>query len=114
MHELSLAMAIVEMAVGEAEKNDTGPVQEIELEVGALSGVDTDALEFALSLAVKDTYLEHATVKIFVIAGSGWCNQCGLSFVMEDVLTTCPGCNMPAGKILGGEELRIVSLVVDD
>jgi hydrogenase nickel incorporation protein HypA/HybF len=114
MHELSLALAIVEMAVGEAEKSNGCAVQEIEIEVGVLSGVDADALEFALSLAVKNTKLEHAAVRIIHTKGLGRCNLCDRSFVMNEAWTPCPGCNMPAGQILNGKELRIVSMVVDD
>jgi len=114
MHELTLATAIVEMAVLEAEKNNAGSVKEIELEVGKLSGVDADALEFALSLAVRNTKLEYTVIKILHTDGIGRCNLCNRSFIMHAVWTPCPGCKMPAGQIIHGEALRVVSLVVDD
>ncbi|MCK9423064.1 MAG: hydrogenase maturation nickel metallochaperone HypA [Bacteroidales bacterium] len=114
MHELTLAMTIVDMVVEEAERSNAGTVQEIELEVGVLSGVNADALEFALSLAMRNTVLENAFVLIVQTKGSGRCNQCDRVFAMTEIWTTCPGCNMPAGEILSGDAMRIVSLVVND
>jgi len=113
MHELTLAMAIVELAEGEAEKNNATSVQGIDLEVGVLSGVEADALEFAFLLAVKNTSLKHATLNIIRTLGLGRCHVCSRNFVMNEICTPCPECNMPAGKIIEGQELRIVSLVVD-
>ncbi len=114
MHELNLAMAIVEMAEEEAKKNNAGSVHQIELEVGVLSGVDPDALELALSLAVKNTAIEQASVTMLLTEGFGRCNACDHTFTMTEVCTPCPLCNMPAGKILQGTELKLLSLTVDD
>lgn len=114
MHELSLAMSILDVAAQEVEKNNAGRVQEIQLEVGALSGVDAEALKFALSFATKNTVLEGASVMIIPAEGLGSCFRCNRSFTMTEVWTPCPVCNMPAGKILQGEELKFLSLTVDD
>jgi len=114
MHELTLAAEITELAVAEAEKQHAVAVLEITLEIGVLSGVDADALDFALSLAVKNTTMEHAVVKIIQTGGIGRCKPCNLSFEMTEIWTPCPECRMPAGQILNGQALRIVSLVVDD
>jgi len=114
MHELSLAMSILDVAAKEIEKYNTVRVQEIQLEVGALSGVDAEALEFALSFAVKNSFLEGASVKIIHTEGLGLCSRCNDSFIMAEVWTPCPSCNLPAWKILKGEELRFLSLTVND
>jgi len=114
MHELTLALAIVEMAVSEAEKNHAGPIGEIEIEVGSLSGVDADALEFVLPFAAMNTRLERTAVKMIRTEGKGWCPRCDRAFAMAEAWTQCPLCGTPAGKILSGEELRIVSMMVND
>ena len=96
------------------KKNNAGSVQQIELEVGVLSGVDPDALELALSLAMKNTAIEQASVTMLHTEGQGRCNACDHTFTMTEVWTPCPLCNTPAGKILQGTELRLLSLTVDD
>ncbi|MBE0647764.1 MAG: hydrogenase maturation nickel metallochaperone HypA [Bacteroidales bacterium] len=113
MHELSLALSILDATSQEMAKNDAGRVQEIKLEVGMLSGVDPEALKFALSVAMESSILEGASVIISSTEGVGQCSQCDHSFPMPEMWTTCPVCRMPAGKILQGEELKIVSLTVD-
>jgi len=62
MHEMSLALSILDIASGEVEKNRATKVHEIHLEVGTQSGVDPEALTFALSLACKDTVMANARI----------------------------------------------------
>jgi hydrogenase nickel incorporation protein HypA/HybF len=60
MHELSIAMSIVEIAEDNAAMAGVKSVSEIQIEVGNLSGVVDEALEFALEEAVKNTILRNA------------------------------------------------------
>jgi len=114
MHELSLAMSILDMVEKEVGNNNAGSVNKIQLEVGTLSGVDAEALKFALSFAAKNTVLDGASIMIILTEGLGRCYHCNRSFVMTEVWTPCPVCNVPAGKILEGEELKFLSITVDD
>ena len=65
MHELSIAINIVEIATEEAKKANVSSVLEIELEVGTLSGIVIDALEFAMDEAIKNSVLQNAKIKIY-------------------------------------------------
>ena len=47
MHELSIALSIVELAAKEAHKENAKEVKEIELEIGEMAGIDTDKTQFA-------------------------------------------------------------------
>ncbi len=53
MHELSIAMGIVDIAKNEAVKHQFSEIELIELEIGTLSGVEIESLNFAWPLAVK-------------------------------------------------------------
>jgi hydrogenase nickel incorporation protein HypA/HybF len=55
MHELSIAVSIVEMASEEAARHSGSRVDAVHLKVGALSGVVKDALLFSWDLACNDT-----------------------------------------------------------
>jgi Zn finger protein HypA/HybF (possibly regulating hydrogenase expression) len=44
MHELSIALSIVELAANEAHKENATEVYEIELEIGEMAGIDPEAL----------------------------------------------------------------------
>ena len=110
MHELSLALEVVDLASREAEKNRIAAIMEITIEVGNLSGVEADAFEMALDLVVKDTLLENAGRKIIRITGKGRCTACDLEFEMKNILNCCPECNCYPSEIIGGREFRVVSI----
>jgi hydrogenase nickel incorporation protein HypA/HybF len=55
MHELSIAISIVELASEEAERHSPARVEAVHLKLGALSGVVKDALLFSWDLACQDT-----------------------------------------------------------
>lgn len=48
MHELSIARSIVELVEEQADNRGASVVEELELEIGHLSGVEIQTLEFAL------------------------------------------------------------------
>lgn len=113
MHELSIVMSIVDIAAKQLEKADASEIEEIELEIGALSGVEVNALDFAWSQAVKQTPLEKAMRKINFIEGKGKCLDCGIEFALHNLYDACPVCNGHLIDILKGKELRVKSLIVN-
>ena len=113
MHEFSMAIEVIELSRREAERNKANSIQEITIEVGDLSGVDADAFESALGLLVKDSILDQAQISILRTAGVGKCNNCRNEFNMNHRMATCPVCQCFPSAISGGEEFRVVSLLVD-
>jgi hydrogenase nickel incorporation protein HypA/HybF len=113
MHEFSLAIEVINLAQREAEKNMAGSIQEITIEVGDLSGVEADAFESALELLVKESILENSTINIVRTSGKGKCNACDIEFEMSQRMATCPKCMCFPSEISGGEEFKVVSLVVE-
>lgn len=112
MHELSIARSIVELAEDQARKHHAAVVEELELEVGALAGVEVETLDFALESAVRGTMLEQARIVRLAVSGEGYCEECEAVFPMDALLTPCPGCGSWWIEIRRGKELRIKSIVV--
>jgi hydrogenase nickel incorporation protein HypA/HybF len=113
MHELSLALEVVDIAQREAGKQGVTAVSEILIEVGDLSGVEADAFQSALELVVKDSVLEKALVNLQRTPGTGKCRSCNVGFQMKTRVDTCPNCRCFPSEITGGDEFRIVSLTID-
>jgi hydrogenase nickel incorporation protein HypA/HybF len=113
MHEFSMAIEVINLAQREAEKNSASAIEEITIEVGDLSGVEADAFESALELLVKDSILENAILRIIRTSGTGRCNACNAEFEMSHRMAVCPQCQCFPSKISGGDEFRVVSLMVD-
>ena len=112
MHELTIAQSIVELADEIAVKENAVAVQTIEIEIGALSGVVLDALEFALKIMVKNTKLEKAKINYLKVDGLADCSNCNSQFKTNDLLAFCPKCNHANFRIIDGKQLRIKSLTV--
>jgi len=113
MHELSIAMNIIDIAGEYAEKAKAKVVHRIEIEVGELSGVVFEALEFAMENAVKNTILENAKWFIHKISGKVLCENCSYEFDTDNVYTPCPKCGDYRQEIIQGRELRVKSITVD-
>ena len=73
MHELSIAMSIAELAVEEAHKHDATSVIRVDVEIGTLSGVETEALEFAWDVAIQGTAAEKASLRIISVPAEAMC-----------------------------------------
>ncbi len=112
MHELSVAIGIVNIAEKETKKANKTKVELIELEIGSLSGVELDSLEYVWNVAVKGTVLENAKKKIDYIEALAKCLECESVFEVKNVYDNCPKCKSYFKNIIKGKELRVISLEV--
>jgi hydrogenase nickel incorporation protein HypA/HybF len=113
MHELSIALGIVKIAEEESRKASVSKVVSIELEIGSMSGIELDALEFAWPVAVKDTVLQDADRQIDWVEARARCAECQTEFDVENSFDSCPNCNSYFKDIYRGKELRVKSLEVE-
>jgi hydrogenase nickel incorporation protein HypA/HybF len=114
MHELSIALGIVEAALDEAKQRHVA-VSAVHLRLGALSGVVKDALLFSYEVASRDTPLEGSYLVIEEVPVAVFCPRCQQRRVLASVQSfTCPDCGAPAGDVLEGKELEVFALEVQD
>lgn len=109
MHELSITQNIVEIA----EQNAAGrTVSSILVEVGALSGVIPESLEFCFEACSRNTLLEGARLLIERVAGRARCRQCGTEQQLASYYDACTACGDFGLEILSGKELRVKQLEI--
>lgn len=113
MHELSIAMGIIKIAEKETQKANKTKVLSIDLEIGALAGVELESLHYVWETAVKNTVLENAELNIDYKQAKAKCLECLKEFEMEKTYDSCPNCNSFFKEIIQGKELRIKSLEVN-
>jgi hydrogenase nickel incorporation protein HypA/HybF len=113
MHELSIAMSIVDIASKKAEAAGAWRVDQVELDIGILSGIEFESLEFALSVAVKDSSLEGTRFKINRIEALCECNSCTHLYTPGQDFSACPQCGKQDLEFIRGKELQIKSLLID-
>jgi len=113
MHELSITLNILNIAEENARILNAVIVHEIEVDIGELSGVDYDALQFAMQCSEKSKLLENAKLVINKIPAKARCNTCNNEFDISDFFAECPECNSLEHDIYQGKELRIRSIKID-
>ena len=112
MHELSIALSIIDIAEQEVNKNSAKEVVEIELEIGKLSGIEPYALDFAWDMAIMNTVLEKAKRITRYIEATAVCQDCGHEFKIGNIYDECPFCKSYMKELKSGRELRVKSLTV--
>lgn len=116
MHELSIALSLVQLAQDAALQAGAVQVKRVQIEVGAMSGVVPEALELSFTIATRETLLEGAELKITCVPVVIFCALCGQEGEpTSSVSICCPSCGTPSGDIRRGQELDLVSLeIVED
>ncbi len=113
MHEMTLAVGIVDLAVQTAEQNDAKKINSITVEAGALAGILQDALEFCFTEAARNTIAENAVLNYVVIPAQAVCGTCGFHFPAQERMAKCPKCEAYVFEISGGTEMRVKDINVD-
>jgi hydrogenase nickel incorporation protein HypA/HybF len=114
MHELSIALSIVDIALEEAERQGAGRVAAVHLKLGSLSGIVADALVSAFGLAREGTPLDQAELVIEEVPALAYCETCAASHDPGPVPNFhCPTCGAPTPSLEQGRELELVALEID-
>src|SRR5580704_638 len=114
MHELSIAMGIVDAALDEAQRRGA-KASAVHLRLGALSGVVKDALMFSYEVACQDTALQGSRLIVEDMPGIVFCAQCQETRRLESVqLFQCPECGTPTMDVRQGRELEVFALEVEE
>ena len=83
MHELGIAESALEVALAQATAAGATRVLRMVIRVGALSGVDPEALRFAFTAILPGTPAEGAAVQIDSVAAVAYCPDCRQDFVPD-------------------------------
>src|ERR1700730_8943044 len=115
VHELSIAMSIVEMTQEEAERRGGVQVSAVHLRLGAMSGVVREALLSAYEMACADTPLEGSRLVVEEVPVVVFCPSCQVRRPLSSVqLFCCPECGTPTSEIVQGKELEVVALEIEE
>ena len=113
MHELSIAMSIVEMAQEEMELRGNVQVEAVHLRLGLLSGVVKEALLSSYEMACAATPLEGSHLLIEEIPVEVFCPNCDQPRQVSSIqLFCCPECGTATSKIIRGKELEVFALEI--
>lgn len=112
MHEMTIAARILDIAAAEAAGAGAIAINRIEVDIGALAGVETEALEFCFR-AARAGAAAAAELVIHHLPGRGVCPGCGAEVAVEFFVAICPACGHAGVDITQGRELAVRCINVD-
>ena len=111
MHEMSITQGIIDIC----EQHALGKrVLSLDVEIGELSSIVPEAIEFCFEACSKGTLLEGASLNIIRIPGRGRCQECGAETPLKEVYGACAQCGGYRVTIESGEEMRVREIEVEE
>jgi hydrogenase nickel incorporation protein HypA/HybF len=111
MHEMSITQGSIDLCIEHAGGRR---IRSLDVEIGELSSVVPEAIEFCFEACSRETLLEGAQLTIIRIPGVGQCHECGLETLLAELYGSCLHCGSNRVTIMTGEELRVREIEVDD
>jgi hydrogenase nickel incorporation protein HypA/HybF len=114
MHELSIALSIIEGAEEEALRQGGGRVCAVYLKLGPLAGVVKEALLFSYDLACEGTSLAGSRLVIEDVPIRIICPACHAEGDPVSLqCLQCSKCGAPASEVVQGAELELAALELE-
>jgi hydrogenase nickel incorporation protein HypA/HybF len=106
MHEVGVAEEILENAVAAAREalGAAARVEALRVRVGEFSGVDLEALRFALEVLSRGGPAENCSIELIGCPLTLSC-VCGRVAGGEEMRGRCPECGAQSWKVTGGRDL---------
>lgn len=112
MHEYALAQDIVK-TITQQVTEDLEKITDINIEIGAFSGVVAESLEFGIQVIFADKKLPEVKVNIVKVPTIAQCT-CGKEYEMDEIYAGCPGCGSFVRKIKSGMDIVINSVELSE
>lgn len=103
-------MSALEIVNREMARYPGSRLSAIELEVGAMAGIELQCFETAMNAVIAGSAHAGAVVEIDQIEAEATCIDCGAHFRPESYFPDCPECGSSLCGITRGREFRIVAL----
>jgi hydrogenase nickel incorporation protein HypA/HybF len=112
MHEMSLCESILEILKEQAARDQFTQVKRVAIDIGPLSCVEPEALQFGFDVVMKGSLAEGAMLDIARPPAEALCLDCFKTVPVRARFDSCPECGSDALQVVSGEELRIRELEV--
>ena len=113
MHELSVTKDILEIILKYAAANAVTSVKTITLEVGELSDLEGEWLQWYFDMTAQGTVAAGARLVIGRVPARMGCGGCGAEFVVDFQNTehiVCPSCGSRDVRLVSGTEYTVKSM----
>jgi hydrogenase nickel incorporation protein HypA/HybF len=114
MHEMTIAVEILDCVLDVAGRHHATRIQEIEVEVGAMRQVVPEALELAFRAAAEGTPAAGAVLRLTELKVAAVCSDCGAEYAPDiDSSFACPGCGQANPRIAAGNDIVLKTVICE-
>ncbi|HVI09502.1 MAG TPA: hydrogenase maturation nickel metallochaperone HypA [Candidatus Binatia bacterium] len=111
---MGIANSMLDAVRAEVERYPgTYPVR-VGLRIGEVAAIDQEALKFCFEALTRDTDLERLDLQIEFCPRRNRCPVCGAEFIVREYNVRCPDCGEDATASIGGDELELAFLEVEE
>ena len=113
MHEMALCQSVLDIVLRHAQAQGAVRVERVQVELGALSCLEPEALRFCFDAVTRGSLAEGAAVDIVVVPGRAWCWDCEAVISLTDRTAGCPDCGGRRLRVEAGDEMRVKELEIE-
>jgi len=114
MDEREIASSVLAAVDQAAYQNAANRIVSLHLAIGGRRIFDPDRLQAVFAESARGTVAEGARLLVKVLPVQHHCQNCGLNFDAGLAESACPKCSHPHTEMIGGEELRLLEMELDD
>lgn len=112
MHELAVTESIISIATRHAQQENATKVTDIYIDIGQLSSIVDDSVQFYWDIISQDTLCAGARLHFNRQPARLACLDCGKEYSFDGDLTGCPDCQSTRVKVLAGDEFQMESIEI--
>jgi hydrogenase nickel incorporation protein HypA/HybF len=115
MHELSIAMALIDLAGEASERLGAPRINAVHVSIGPLAGVVEEALTFSFEVAAAGTALAGARLVVHHAPLIALCPNCHEEKTIDSPqYLHCPACGAATPDIRSGRDLQLIAVEIPD
>jgi len=114
LHELSIAESILDVVRTEMSSRSNCRPMRVGVRIGAMAAIDAESLGFCFESIVQGSDFDGLRLEVRVTPAERQCLMCDQRYEVLEFEASCPACGSADAIPLGGDELDIEYLEVDD
>ena len=112
MHEMSYVNRVVNLALETIEENKLNQIQEVQVELGAMTGVVPELMEKCYRQAVIGTTLEGSALTMTLQPVMARCLDCGNEYEpTKENDYSCTSCHSHHSQIIAGRSVVLKNII---
>jgi hydrogenase nickel incorporation protein HypA/HybF len=115
MHELPITQEIVFLVKEEANHVNATQVENVKVEVGALTGYEPESIKFYYEIFSEDEpILVGSNLEIEICPAQMTCKSCGNQSERMGFTLQCPNCESTQVELVGGKDVLLKGITIKD